>query len=425
MGLIDLFKEEIEIENKDLSFLKVGDIIWARRYRTDEQKEKIEKGHQESPYVVIKKKSGNVYGLLCTSNPHGEVKWKMLYYPLGRLNYDMKKSSFIYCAKVYRLEPSQIIGIIGHLSKYDFNQLKKQLYILINSNYRTKPKIERKYLDFKVGLGDVLLKNKEKYYIYAFDSRYFYVNKLRKNPKTNEGILINNTYYSFIFAEHEVIRRNSIYDIVDTFNSGEIEIIKNYRIKYYEELKKMKESNILKIGAIIEYKTDLYYIYDEDNESVFVYQIFPEGILESNMVYIKIDGEFYRTYSTTNFIKKDILKKYGYVVKRYTSEEKIDFNNKRDEINKLFESSSEKDIDNFLPMTVLENEINKEYYLIISREDKIIEVVNINDFKDKFYFELEKEKCPFNYYRVLSKEEYSLYLKKIEDFKEMVAMFDK
>ena len=76
-------------------------------------------------------------------------------------------------------------------------------------------------------------------------------------------------------------------------------------------------------------------------------------------------------------------------------------------------------------MTVLENEINKEYYLIISREDKIIEVVNINDFKDKFYFELEKEKCPFNYYRVLSKEEYSLYLKKIEDFKEMVAMFDK
>ena len=425
MGLIDLFKEEIEIENKDLSFLKVGDIIWARRYRTDEQKEKIEKGHQESPYVVIKKKSGNVYGLLCTSNPHGEVKWKMLYYPLGRLNYDMKKSSFIYCAKVYRLEPSQIIGIIGHLSKYDFNQLKKQLYILINSNYRTKPKIERKYLDFKVGLGDVLLKNKEKYYIYAFDSRYFYVNKLRKNPKTNEGILINNTYYSFIFAEHEVIRRNSIYDIVDTFNSGEIEIIKNYRIKYYEELKKMKESNILKIGAIIEYKTDLYYIYDEDNESVFVYQIFPGGILESNMVYIKIDGEFYRTYSTTNFIKKDILKKYGYVVKRYTSEEKIDFNNKRDEINKLFESSSEKDIDNFLPMTVLENEINKEYYLIISREDKIIEVVNINDFKDKFYFELEKEKCPFNYYRVLSKEEYSLYLKKIEDFKEMVAMFDK
>ena len=328
MGLNDLFKEEIEIESKDLSFLKVGDIIWARRYRTNEQKEKIEKGHQESPYIVIKKKSGNIYGLLCTSNPHGEVKWKMLYYPLGRLNYDMKKSSFIYCAKVYRLEPNQIVGIIGHLSKYDFNQLKKQLYVLINSSYRTKPKIERKYLDFKVGLGDVLLKNKERYYIYAFDSRYFYVNKLRKNPKTNKSILINNTYYSFIFTEHEKIRRNSIYNLVDTFNSGEIEIINNYRIKSYEELKKIKTSNLLKIGAIINYKTNLYYIYNENNESVFVYQIFSKGIMEPKMAYIKINDKVYRTYFNTSFIKKDILKKNGYVVRRYASKEEIDYNNK-------------------------------------------------------------------------------------------------
>lgn len=436
MGLMESFESEkiIETNNNELSFLSVGDIVWAKRYKNDDQKEKIEKGHQESPYVIIKKTKDKVYGLLCTSNPHQEVKWKMLYYHLGRLNYGMKKSSFIFCSKVYHLEVSQIIEIKGSLNEYDLNQLKKQLYIIINSNFRTKPKIERQYLDFTISIGDVISKNDNRYYIYAYDSVYFYVNKLRKGTKINRSILINNTYYSFIFNRHEKIQRNSSYTLVDTFNSGEIEMINDYRIKIYEELKRVKEHNTLKIGAIINYKTNLYYIYDEDNENVFVYQIFPKGILEPKMAYIKINTDIYRTYFATRFIKKETLKRNGYSIKKYASKEEIDYNNKmlsipkkerKREVNKLFKSFKEKNIDNFLPMTIIENEINKQYYLIIDREGNVIEIVNINDFKDKFYFELEKGKCPFNYYRILSKEEYFLYLKKIQDLKAIVAIFDK
>ena len=54
MGVIEFFKKIIEVKNNDLSFLNVGDIIWARRYKTEEEKNKIKIGHQESPYVVIK-----------------------------------------------------------------------------------------------------------------------------------------------------------------------------------------------------------------------------------------------------------------------------------------------------------------------------------------------------------------------------------
>ena len=50
-----------------LFFLDVGDIIWAKRYQNEKEKEKIMEGHQEGPYVVIKKTFFNVYALFCTS----------------------------------------------------------------------------------------------------------------------------------------------------------------------------------------------------------------------------------------------------------------------------------------------------------------------------------------------------------------------
>lgn len=43
MALIEFLKKIIKVKDNDLSFLKVGDIIWARRYQTEEEKNKIKK----------------------------------------------------------------------------------------------------------------------------------------------------------------------------------------------------------------------------------------------------------------------------------------------------------------------------------------------------------------------------------------------
>ena len=63
--------------------------------------------------------------------------------------------------------------------------------------------------------------------------------------------------------------------------------------------------------------------------------------------------------------------------------------------------------------------------MIISRNDNVIEIVNINinEISDMYFFELEENNCPFKYYRVLSKQEYDIYLKKVNELKDMVAMF--
>lgn len=434
MRIIEFIKKIIEVKNDDLSFLNVGDIIWARRYQTEEEKEKIRKGHRESPYVVIKKTKTKVYALQCTSNPHQEIKWNMLYYHLGRLNYELDKNSYISCLSVYELKEIQFVEMIGSLNEYDLNQLKKQLYILINSDVKIKPNIEKKYLDFKVGIGDIILYKGTRYYINSINDKEYETYRLRKNIKKGKSILINNTYYSFIFEKQEIIKIKAKYELVDTFNTGEIEMINNYKSSYLKRLEDKIFRKSLRVGAIIEYNDNMFYVYDEDDEFLFVYRIFFNSVSEKGMADVLVKNGVFRTFFNTSKIKKEKLKENGYRIRRCASNEEIEYNsmifklpkNQRIKMRKeLHNYNSKRKIDDFVPMVILKNKNNNKYYLILSREGNVIEIVNINDMKDLYYFELDKEQSLFDYYRILSKQEFDIYLKKIQEFKDLVAMFDK
>ena len=430
MRIIEFFKKIIEIKDNDLSFLNVGDIIWAKRYKNDEEKSRIKMGHQESPYVVIKKSKGKVYALQCTSNPHWEIQWKMAYYPLGKLNYEMKKNSFINCMVVYELKEIQFVEMIGHLNDVDLNQLKKQLYILKNSDFKVKPDIEEKYLDFKIGIGDVILYNGNKYYIDSIKGRSYEVYRLKKHQKLSDRLLICNTYYSFIFRNIEKIKIRSKYDLVDTFNTGEIEIINKYKEKNLKLLEK-RMPNSLRVGSLIDYKNRMFYVYEKLDDCVNCYEIYSNEVFEEGMADILVKGGIYKTFFATVTIPIDKLDDNGYKIRRCAWEEEIEYNKnifslpkkKRVYARRRLASIKEKNIDDLVPMVILKDLNNGNYYLIIDRNDNIIELVNINDIGDTFYFELEKKYCPFEYYRVMSKEEYNMYLKKIKDLKEMCAVF--
>lgn len=440
MGIVEIIKKLIEVKDNDLSFLNVGDIIWAKRYKNDEEKEKIKKGHQESPYVIIKKTRGEVYALQCTSNPHQEIKWKMVYYPLGRLNYNMRKSTYINCLVVHKLKEIQFVEVIGQLCEYDLNQLKKQLYIIINSSLKDKPNIEKKYLDFEVGVGDIILYKDTKYYINDIHNTNYEVYRLRKNIKKNKNILINNTFYSFVFEKPETIKIKTKYDLVDTFNSGEIEIINRYKKAYMDEYNdKRNTRNSLKTGVLIDYNAGMYYIYGENKKMYLVYAVYSNTICQKGMADIQIKGGIYKTFFNTLELSKYNLNLNGYKIRRCANDEEIKYNSrifslpkksrekKRKKLAKAkgHMSVAEMGIDDFVPMVILKNKINKEFYLIISREENVIELVNINDMSDYYYFELERDICSFEYYRILSKEEFNTYVNKIQDYKDVVATFER
>ncbi len=428
--LREFIRKLIEVRGNDLSFLNVGDIIWAKRYKTEEEKNKIKKGHQESPYVIIKKENGKVYALECTSNPHEEVEWKMAYYPIGRFNYNMSKNTYINCTKTYRLQEIQFVEIIGHLKENDLNSVKKQLYILLNSRYKIKPYIEKKYLDYKISVGDVIEQNDIRYYIHSLNKRYLYCYPLKKVINKHNSILINNTYYNFDFTHEEKIKIKSQYDLVDTFNSGEIVIIN----KFKEKLEQNKESKSLRIGALIDYNAKMYYVYDEKEDYLYAYQVYSNDALMYNTTSIQVKKGFYKTYFSQVVLRKDKVIENS-KIRRCASREEILKNAKllsmpkkmRIEeskgMTKKAQLTGQRSIEDFVPMTILKNENNQKYYLVINREGNVIEVVNINEMNDTYSFLLEEGNCPFKYYRILSKEEFDIYINKINELKEMAKKF--
>lgn len=432
MFVLNFIKKLITFEGENT--FNVGDIIWAKRYKTQSEKERIKVGHQSSPYVIIKKKAGKIYALQSTSNLHLEVQWKMVYYPLGRLNYNLQKNSYLNCSREYEVEKEQILSKIGHLTDYDMNQIRKQIYILQKSDFSVKPNIEKKYLKYKVEAGDIILKGDRRYYIYFLDRKYFYCYRLRERIKINKNILIDNTYYSFVFKKVEKIKRNCKYDLVDTFNSGEIEIVNNYIIDEIQKLNAESDKTSM-IGALIKYDDKMYYIYEENETIAFVYRVYPYGDKIEDFACVRVKNGLYKTKFEFLEISKENFVKGRYKKRRRASDDEIAKNeeifhlSKRErklENKKLFDSaqlSRQRDISYFVPMTIIQNVNNKKYYLIISRNDNVIEVVNINEISDMYFFELEENNCPFKYYRVFSKQEYDIYLKKVNELKDMVAMF--
>ena len=433
------FQNDIKVKDNDLSFLNVGDIIWAKRYTSIEEEKELPKGHKESPFLIIKKKNKKVYGLMSTSNAHHELKWNKLYYPIGNVVYDDYRSSYISCTHVYELNPNQYVKTIGHLNNIDLNNIKKYLYIIKHSDFSSKPDIEDKYLDFAITVGDIISDDSNKYYVYSIDNDYYSVYKLKKRLKKNDLLSIEGTYYSFIY-KMEKIKIDKKYKLINTFNSEDIKIITKHILENEKKIKlKEPHKKTLQIGSLFKYKDYLYYIDEENEESYKTYKIEPESQTSKKVGILKIKGGTYKTFfNEVNFQKKYIEEnEKEYVVKRNASIEEIEYNSnikkmsryeRRGELNKIyfegFLIKNKKDITNFEPMTIVKNKNNKEFYLIIDKKDNIIEVVNINNLGDSFKFELEENNNPFSYYKIISTEEYTHYLEKIRELKEITKKFE-
>ena len=425
-------KNYILIHNNDFSFLRVGDIVWAKRYNTENEKEKINPGHRESPYVIIGKTIDKTYALQCTSNPHNNIKWKNVLYPLDRLIYNFHKNSYINTTTIYELENVQYIKKIGHLTKYDLNKLKKYLYIVINSNHKYKPNLDLKFLKFKYEIGDIILYNNEKYLIYEFDSKNFLTNKLNKKIKLKNRILINNTYYSFRFEKTEKIKKNSKITLLETLNSSEFKLIKECRQKFFENANDNKKS-IASIGSLISYNNNFYYIVDEDKEIFYSYRVYTSQEQTKKMSLLKINRGYF--YTNFNFVK--IVKEKEYKIRRKATEEEIMYNKKlfdastldrknaKNEVHKGIKHIATRSINDFIPMTIICNKINKKNYLILSKEENTVELVNINDFSDYFYFYLEEDNNPYEYYRMMPEKEFLEYKNKINQFKKLANEISK
>ncbi len=429
MELIDKIKNYIIVKNNDLSFLKVGDIVWAKRYNTEEEKEKIDKGHQESPFIIIKQTKDKTYALQCTSNPHTNIKWKNLFYPLNRLTYNFEKNSYINISFIYELTDIKYVKKLGTLTDYDLNKVIKYLYIVKNSEFKNKPDIEIKHLKFIYEVGDIISIDGDKYYIYDINLPYFMTYKLNKKNRLKNRILINNEFYSIAFYQNIKIKNSKKIKLIETFNTSEIELINNY-IREKQEQNHNPTNKEATTGTLIKYKDHFYYIIEENDTHFICYRVYTSDEKEGNMALLKIkEGCYYTFFNTVSISKTGDYKK-----RRTATEEEKKYNKeainiskwkRRKETYKYF-LQTKKDptinIKDFISKMIIHNTNTKKNYLILSREENVIELVNINDLRDTFFFLLEENNCPYEYYKIISEEEFNEYKKKINELKALADL---
>lgn len=427
--MMKVIKKYILSKINKLYFLEVGDIIWARRYTTIEQKERYGKGHNESPYVIIKKDFRNIYALQCTSNSHDNINWNKTYYPLSKMKYNLDKNSYIYMCQINKIKENQYIKKIGHLDNEDLNLIKKNLYIIKHSNFKYKPNIADKNIKFNYSIGDVFTFNNQKYYVYNIDKKYFYTYRISNKVKSNNYLLINNTYYSFLFNYKEKISRKEKITLVETFNTGEIALIKNY-----QENKIESKIKTLQIGNIINYRSNWFYIYDIKEDDIYTYSISLKNEDTSNMGLIISKGGIYYTYYQKSILSLKKIKNVGFKIKRKSTQEEIELNTKVFNMNKnerkkikseLLKNKNiiNNDFSRFIPMAIINNVNNKNKYLILSKNNDVFELLNINDMSDYFNIKLDNKQNLFKFYRMMPMSEYEDYKKKVQEFMNIVSTF--
>jgi len=268
-------------KRKEIKNLSIGDIIWAKRYSTKKEKQQIKSGHQEGPFVIIKKDKQSFYAFCCTSSPHTNAKSKYTYLNVETIKYKSKYKSFINTIFPNKLKSKQYIYTMNHLNDHDLNNLYKYMYL--NRYYYKKEEINIYEYKYTLNKGDIIKYKNDLYYINNVNPNTFVCYPLKKN-NTKYNIILKNTKY-YLKKEEIIINKNK-YPLIDICN--DVEIMKIYMLVHPNKKKeKIKQEPILcktfyKGTVIVDINTlDKYLILDRIGNIIYTINLLT--YLENNI----------------------------------------------------------------------------------------------------------------------------------------------
>lgn len=269
-------------------------MIWAKMPLRKKELRKIEESHRVRPYLVVRKTKNMLICYQSSSKPSVILNNYEEYY-IKKEKYKKKKDSFLNFTKAIMLPICNIENMYITLNDFDLKEIEKRLQILEN---RENKNVERFYINIEIGKGDVVLYNKEIYYIYAADNSYVYGIKIHKRntyKQDNDKIFVNRKTYYIIHNNMKkvAIKRIANLQIIDTAYKDEIEkinIIKN-RKKEKKEQEKIKRQVFcnesikeIKVGTVFKVgNSKILYLFNKENKYYgvdIIYYIIAPRIIE-------------------------------------------------------------------------------------------------------------------------------------------------
>ena len=75
-----------------LEDIKIGDIVWANRFKTKREAALVAENHRVGPFIIIKKTDRRTYSLMCTSNPkNNKFRFKR---NIGKISTNTEKDTY-------------------------------------------------------------------------------------------------------------------------------------------------------------------------------------------------------------------------------------------------------------------------------------------------------------------------------------------
>lgn len=281
--------------------IKIGDIIWAKRYNSEDEMELIPEGHREGSFIVLAVQDGNLFCAQGTGIPPYS-EYSDSYFYIDDIHYTLRKPTYFNLIKLVSIDSCSFVEKLNELKKSDLNNLYRQIKIMHKLYYTEESKLIR--LNMPIQVGDIIRNNNQNYIIINKNESKFLCIHLddRINFKKSSKIVINN-FSNLDYSKIYEIDINGDFKYISSINDN----ILNYILKEQKNHSKncAKEQEIQR-GSIVLKDNKYYYIYGEEGQEWLAFEIKEKK--ENDFEEIKLGNRvFYTEYNDQKIDKKDNL----------------------------------------------------------------------------------------------------------------------
>lgn len=266
-GNVCHFEELKRIMEEEYLSLKVGDVIWAKRYITEEERLKIPEGHREGPYVVVGKVFDKLNCLYCSGIEFKKVDLDYYNLKIDNSNYSMEKITYVHITNNVLITKDRFISKFTTLTDEDKKYLYKKMGIVADKGMYWNTKIDIPKIPLET--GDIFCNGKDFYLIVSeTDEKFLCMKLLKKDHGFNNFIMLNQEKYYLNFSNLKHYSRQ--------INFKRYSFVDNQYLKYVLVLLQQKLENTKRMceiseGSLIRINETFYYVYGEldDNWKAF------------------------------------------------------------------------------------------------------------------------------------------------------------
>ena len=354
-----LQKAPINDTFKDIS---VGDIIIAKRYRDEFEKTSFPEGHQTGPFIVIENNGDHLKAIYGTSNKNNlHENYMMERYTLE--SNILSKDTVFFLNIAETIDEYRYKEKIGSLNKEELEHFSNKLEGM-KGDISFRPGLIVKY-DFNL------------YYLSSIDDINMTLIGLKKDGNKN-CVDINGITYEVVPNDIEYVLNDTKVRIIDIIPERSCRLIDELVTKTLSN----KELQKGKRGDLINYNSNLYYVYGESGLLLNCFKVKNAAKKEHR---ITINGAPYEACFDE---LKDINSRSLYDVCLSASEEEMDYIK---ELKKSYSKITKREIENNKPKKLTKKRIKpgaivheklplvKEEYIVLRRETNTLYVIKAED----------------------------------------------